>query len=190
MTPRRIISAADRAALRYLSSTPREPRVAPDVFRNTSSETRSPMRPRPRPPWACVWALTRPGISSLSVASTRLASSGADRPGDPIAAIAPSMTSMSRAGARPVAGSRTRPPRMTSGRPISGVSARIHGPRGSLRARSTISATGPPPSGPWCSAPPDTKISACPTNAARAPATNARAWRVAAMSLSSFIVWR
>src|SRR5271166_4345398 len=58
------------------------------------------------------------------------------------------------------------------------------------RACSAITATGPPPSGPWCSAPPDTKISASPTRLASAPATKARAWRVEEMSESLSIVWR
>src|SRR6266446_1088423 len=56
--------------------------------------------------------------------------------------------------------------------------------------RSTMSATGPPPSAPWCSAPPETKISACPASDASAPATKARAWRVGEMSQSSSMVWR
>ena len=56
--------------------------------------------------------------------------------------------------------------------------------------RSAMTATGPPPSGPWCSAPPETKISAWPTSPASAPPTKARAWRVEEMSESSSMVWR
>ena len=49
-------------------------------------------------------------------------------------------------------------------------------------------ATGPPPSGPWCSAPPETKSCVCPTSPASAPPTKARAWRVELMSESSSMV--
>ncbi len=59
-----------------------------------------------------------------------------------------------------------------------------------MRARRAIAATGPPPSGPWCSAPPDTNKSVRPINPANTPPTNARAWRVALMSLSSSMIWR
>src|SRR5580704_5851586 len=68
--PLRIISAADSAALRYLSSTPRDLVLAPAPVRNISSETLSSTAPRLSAPCECVWELTRPGISSRSEADT------------------------------------------------------------------------------------------------------------------------
>src|ERR1700736_694223 len=44
--------------------------------------------PLARLPWPWVWALTRPGMSSRSLASITTASAGAASPGAPIAAMA------------------------------------------------------------------------------------------------------
>src|SRR4051794_32125683 len=51
-----------------------------------------------------------------------------------------------------------------------------------------ITATGPPPGGPWCSAPPDTNTAGQPVIPAITPPTAARAWRVAEISVSSSMV--
>src|SRR5260221_9185245 len=69
--------------------------------------------PLARLPWPCVCALTRPGISSRSPASIATASSGAARPGGPIAAMVSPAISKSAGGAVWPAMSRRRPLRMT-----------------------------------------------------------------------------
>jgi hypothetical protein len=51
-----------------------------------------------------------------------------------------------------------------------------------------IAATGPPPGGPWCSAPPETYTALVPARPLTNPPTAARAWRVALISVSSSMV--
>src|SRR5260221_474252 len=68
--------------------------------------------PLARLPWPWVCALTSPGISSRSPASMTAASSGAARPGGPIAAMVSPAISKSAGGAAWPAMSRRRPLRM------------------------------------------------------------------------------
>ena len=60
---------------RYLSSRVLPVISGPTEFKNTSSGQRSPTMPLARAPWAWVWALTSPGISKQSLASTTVAES-------------------------------------------------------------------------------------------------------------------
>ena len=64
---------AERAALRYLSSTPRDRVPAPAPVMNISSETLSSTAPRLSAPCECVCALIKPGISIWSSADSTLA---------------------------------------------------------------------------------------------------------------------
>src|SRR5882724_11435236 len=119
--PLRIISAADSAALRYLSSTPRERVLAPPPERNISSETLSSTAPRLSAPCECVCALTRPGIKKRSDADISSASSETSKPGCSMAVMRPSSISKSCSVARPRWSPwppSTSPPRMTVRRPV------------------------------------------------------------------------
>src|SRR5882757_4951236 len=115
--PLRIISAADSAALRYLSFVARARVLAPAPVRNISSETLSSTAPRLSAPCEWVWALIRPGISRRSCAATTSASPDTVKPGLSIATIKPSLINISCSDAWPSPW-RTRPPRMMAGRSV------------------------------------------------------------------------
>src|SRR5215467_7407681 len=68
--------------------------------------------PLARLPWACVWALIRPGCRRKPRASSATASDGAGIPGAPISVMVSPVTSTPAASARCARTSRTRPPRM------------------------------------------------------------------------------